>query len=788
MTLRGARVLDLSTEIAGPYCTKLLADAGADVVKVEPREGDPLRTWTSAGPGTAVGTGVLFDFLNTSKRSILKSDGDLDALAAAADIVVVDGPLPFPRLPHQVVVSLSPFGLAGPWADRPATEFTLQAWCGSTGNRGLPQRDPVYAGGRLGEWIGGAYAAAAAASFHHGARVTGAGTHLDVSLFECMCLTMNTYATIFASFLNWREPPPGPVRTIETPSIEPTEDGYVGFCTITAQQFQDFLVLIERPDLLADTDLATAAGRSRRLDEVLGIIRPWTSARQTEDIIKRASELRIPIAPIGNGAAVTGFDHFTVRGVFVPSPGADHLQPRIPYRIHGTAEPGFRAAPALGADSGHVNWSRRAAPVPEGPPAGGRVPLPLAGLRVIDFTAFWAGPAATHFLAAMGADVIKIESIQRPDGMRFTSTAPPKVDRWWEWCPVFHGANGGKRSVTLDLSRPAGLDLVKRLIAGADAVTENFSPRVMENFGLGWEVVHEVNPAAVMVRMPAFGLDGPWRDRTGFAQNMEQVSGLAWVTGYQDGAPIIPRGACDPLAGMHVVVALLAALDERERSGEGSLVESTAVEVALNVAAEQVLEYGAYHRLIGRNGNRGPVAAPQGVYASQTAEEWIALATETDAQWQALAGVLDATGVLADGNLTGRADLAAAAGRHAAHDELDRVITQWCAARPQSEAVAALLDAGVPAAPAINPKDIAFNPQLGARAFFEPIDHPVTGHHDLPGFPFRAAGHDKGWLRSPPPTLGEHNEEVLGGLLGLDAETLAALAAEGVIGTRPIGL
>src|SRR5579871_6575194 len=191
MTLRGARVLDLSTDIAGPYCTKVLADAGADVVKAEPPDGDPLRTWTSDGPGTAPGIGVLFAYLNASKRSILTTDPELPDLAAAADIVVVDGPLRFPRRPHQVAVSISPFGLTGPWAGRPATEFTLQAWCGSTGNRGLPQRDPLYAGGRLGEWIAGAYAAAAAASFHRGATTTGSGTHVDLSLFECMCLTMN---------------------------------------------------------------------------------------------------------------------------------------------------------------------------------------------------------------------------------------------------------------------------------------------------------------------------------------------------------------------------------------------------------------------------------------------------------------------------------------------------------------------------------------------------------------------------------------------------------------------
>src|SRR5262249_12681208 len=146
---------------------------------------------------------------------------------------------------------------------------------------------------------------------------------------------------------------------------------------------------------------------------------------------------------------------------------------------------------------------------------------PLSGLRIIDFTAFWAGPFVTWYLAAMGADVIKIESIQRPDGMRFQSVRPPTSERWWEWGALFHTVNLGKRGITLDLSRPAGVALVKRLIAIADAAVENFSPRVMDNLGLRYEELAALNPRLIMVRMPAFGLDGPWRDRVGFAQTME---------------------------------------------------------------------------------------------------------------------------------------------------------------------------------------------------------------------------------------------------------------------------
>ena len=763
--LSGVRVAECTTGIAGPYCGKLLADAGADVVKVEPAGGDPLRRWVASGHSLGPDTdGPLFRFLNQSKRSTVAGD-EGDRVVAAADIVLVDGPPRHDRRPGQVVVSISPFGLTGPWADRPATEFTLQAWCGSTGNRGMPEDPPLAAGGRLGEWIGGSYAAVAALAAYRVARATGAADHVDLALLDCMCLTMNTYTTLFAQFLGWKPMPPGPVRTIETPSIEPTTDGYVGFCTITAQQFQDFLVLIDRPDLLDDHELATAIGRSKRLHEVLDIIHAWTTKHDTAEIIDLASLMRIPVAPIGNGESLLAMDHFAERGTFVDSEDGTFRHPRVPYRVSGLAARPFGPAPALGAHGGTVDWVTSSGPAGDEPESHA---LPLAGVRVVDFTAFWAGPAATMMLASLGADVVKVESAQRPDGMRFATTSSPKVPQWWEYGPVYHGANVNKRAVTLDMTRPDGVALAKRLIAGADAVIENFSPRVMENFGLTWDEVHRINQRVVMVRMPAFGLDGPWRDRTGFAQTMEQISGMAWVTGRRDGPPLIPRGACDPLAGMHAVFALIGALEQRERDGEGRLIEVTLVEAALNAAAEQVIEWSAFGELISRDTNRGPFARPQGVYPCAGDEQWLALAVATDEQWAACSRVMGLDPAL-------RAD----------HDAADSAIGGWCATSEVEAAVDELLTAGVPAAVVVVPRDIAFNPQLQARGFFEPVEHPVLGRIDVPAPPFRFASRvatGEPWLRRAAPVLGQHNDEVLAVELGLDADELARLRADGIIG------
>ena len=825
--LTAVRVLDLSTEIAGPYCTKLLADAGADVLKVELPEGDPLRRWTASGTQLpANDDGVLFRFLNTSKRSAVvdyttaAGRAQLLALAADADLMIESmEPGRIEALgfaadtlqehnPALSLVSISPFGRGGPWSQRSATEFTLQAWCGSTAARGTPDQPPIAAGGRLGEWLGGAYAAVAALTAYHGARRSGRGEHVDLSLFEVMALTMAPNTSVWESLAGQ---PSQFSRTLEIPSIVRARDGYVGFCTITGQQWRDFLVLIERPDRVDDPLLAKWDERVRRCDEVTRMVEAWTMQRSVAEIIERAAALRVPVGAIGTGETVPQFDHFVARGAFMQHPGADFVQPRPPYGMSAATLRPLSPAPKLGEhacawqsldtrpektgatrDERSRGSAAEFSPFPpssrpsSGPPFDGaqdrRIEGPLAGLRVIDFTAFWAGPFVTQYLAAMGADVIKIESIQRPDGMRFQSVKPPTEDQWWEWSALFQTVNLGKRGITLDLSRPAGVDIAKRLLAVSDAAVENFSPRVMDNLGLVYEELATTNPRLIMVRMPAFGLDGPWRDRVGFAQTMEQISGMAWLTGFADGPPIIPRGPCDPLAGLHALVALLVALEHRERTGQGQLIESTMVEAALNAAAEIVLEYGAYGARLTRDGNRGPVGAPQNLYACRGTDAWLAVAITTDVQWGALVSALGDPAWARD------AALATAAGRRARHDDINRGLAAWCAQQDVASAAETLLSRGIPAAPVTAAARLEKNPHLRARGFFQRVAHPIVGQHAHPTVPLRLGSEHARWFARPAPALGQHTDEVLRALLGLADTEIAQLRADRIIGDRPVGL
>ncbi|OBH67330.1 acyl-CoA hydratase [Mycobacterium mantenii] len=767
------RVLELCNGLAVSYCGKMFADAGADVVKVESPQGDSLRGWSAGGP-----PGALFGYLAAGKKSVVnRGQAEITALLAGADLVLTDltdgwtlDDITTHTAASAVVVAVTPFGTTGPYVDDQvvANEFILQALCGSIAGRGWPDDEPVQAGGRLGEWLAGTFAAAAAAAATRHAGRSGRGQVIDVSTYEAMAIAMGGLSAMSASVLGadslLYE------RSLELPSIVPTADGMVGFCTITAQQFQDFLVMIERPDLVDDAELASFAGRVERRDEFLGMLTEWTGCRTTQEIVDLAVAFRIPVAPIATPEMLPNIDHFVDRGVFVES-RTGVLAPRVPYRSDAitTAAPG--EPPVLGADNGRVQWPVR----PEPPRGDDADTLPLSDVRVTDFTAFWAGPVATQLLGALGADVIKIEGVRRPDGMRFAAGRPPDWDQWWEWGAVFLCSNNNKRGVSIELGTDAGRELALELIAASDLVVENFSPRVMANFGLEFDAVRAANPRAILVRMPAFGLDGPWRDRVGFAQTMEQATGMAWMTGHADGPPVIPRGVCDPIAGLHAAFAAIAALVIRDRRGAGMQVESTMVEAALNVAAEMLVEYSRNGIAMHRNGNRGPGAAPQGVYRCRGDDEWVALAAMDDAARVSLAGLLGRPGL----DETGWAEWG---------DDVDKLISDWAALHSAAEAVDALRAAGVAAARVTPAADLLTDPQLRARGFWETVDHPVTGSFLCTGMPFVFLGMPRRWIRRVAPLYGQHTGEVLTNVLGHSQDDLAELRESGTISDRPAGL
>lgn len=786
--LADLRVVEISDRIAGSYCGKLLVDAGAQVCKFEPPQGDWLRRYSATcapvpdGPGGPCSP--LYRYLNAGKRSMTLAPDEstrMSAALAGADVVVVTagreraGALGIdPRRllaesPRSIVVTISDFGWDGPFADRAASEFTLQAWSGSPGFRGDPAGPPIAIGGDLGEYMGGVYAAFGALAVRRRVENGGPGEHLDLSMLEAIT-AMQSSEWLHSALL--RVPPVR--RTLEVPSIEPAKDGYVGISMVTGQQWLDFCAMVGCPQLEEIEQLRFQIGRWQYRDLIREQIRPWLAERTVEEIVELGQLFRLPIAALGNGSTIRDTEYARQRGAFIRNPAGFH-QPRAPWLMSRCAPvPPGETVPA-GANDDEL-WEPRTfdgEPLQRG--------LPLSGVRIIDLTAFWAGPAATHLLAAFGADVVKVESIQRPDGIRYSGGMRTDVDDWWEYGWVFHAMNTNKRSVTLDLSSDAGRALFTRLVSDADVVIENFSPRVMDQFGLTADVLLRANPGLVVARMPAFGLDGPWRDRVGFAPTMEQIAGLAWVTGVPEAPPVAPRGACDPLAGVHAAFAVLAALSFAERTGTGQLVELPMLETVLNATAIQAIESEVFGETLGRRGNRGHCDVIQNLYRCAGEDDWIAVTVRDDRQWRALVELMGRPGWCDDG-------LATVAGRRERADDIDRRLADWFAGQPRDPAVERLAAAGIPAAPVVSPSLVTDNPQLRARGFFEALHHASTGTNLYPSPPFAALAGQEAWLLRPPPRLGEHNEEVLRDRCGLTGDDVSRLADAGVIGTRPRGL
>jgi crotonobetainyl-CoA:carnitine CoA-transferase CaiB-like acyl-CoA transferase len=793
--LAGLRVVDLSAGIAGAYCTKLLVDAGADVVIVESPGGHPLRA--------RGGSGALFGFLHTGKRSVIAEVGEphlgapAAGLVAGADVVVVDAAPPDRTAaslalahPELIVVSLSPFGLEGPWSERVSSDLILQALCSSIAGRGERHGSPVSAGGELIQWASGTAAAVATLVALRRRDRTGLGELIDLAALEVAITIFNGFRAVSGQLVPAGPPPH---QVVEVPSVEPAQDGWVGFATLSADQFAGFAAMIERPEWAQDPEISRIDVRIDRAAEIRRDIAVWTTRHTVEDIMERAAARRVPSAPLGDGATTPRLAHLVERGAFVTHPGSDYVQPRVPYRLGRTPQPPLRLAPQLGSDNAGAlatPWGPRPSPghsaSPEpgagtGRPAAGESPegdeadLPLRGIRVFDLTSFWAGPYASQILGFFGAEVLKVESIQRPDGTRMATSYGIRGDLVWERAPLFQAVNTGKRAVTLDLGDRRGQELGRRLLARCDVLVENYSPRVVERFGL----LDADRSDLITLRMPAWGLTGPWRDRPGFAQTMEQAAGLASVTGFPDGPPLIPRGPCDPIGALHAAFAVLAAIRDRDRTGLGQLVEVPLVETALNVAAEQFVEYGASGTLLGRHGNAHPQAAPHGVYRT-TGDAWVAIAVVDDHQWSRLVDVVGRDEWRHD------AALATSEGRVAARERLDGELAQWCATRSAGEVVEALWPIGVPAAPLVAPHEVVSLPQTESRGFFETVTHPVIGALRLPAFPARLSSRTLPYHRGHAPLLGQDNYELLGGWLGLDDAELATLEDDGVIGTRPL--
>jgi crotonobetainyl-CoA:carnitine CoA-transferase CaiB-like acyl-CoA transferase len=403
----------------------------------------------------------------------------------------------------------------------------------------------------------------------------------------------------------------------------------------------------------------------------------------------------------------------------------------------------------------------------------------LGGIRIIDLTMGWAGPLATRNLADMGADVIKVESCERFDWWRSWEATPEWIaNDGAEKSVQFNMVNRNKRGITLDLEHPEGRRLLLDLVATANAVVENYSGGVLPKLDLGFEVFRSVREDVILLSMPAFGSTGPWRMFRAYGSTVEQSSGLPHLHGYAEDPPTMVHVAYgDAVGGLNGAAALLTALRHQRRTGEGQFVDLSQAESLFPLAAHGILEYAATGAPPPRQANRSRTCAPHGVYPCAPTEDepdsWLVLQVQTEDQWQSLVSRVPAL-----------SDFGGLEDRLARVDALDAAIAAWTRALTASSLMLELQGLGVPAAATRAMANVLREPQLQARRYWQWLDRPVVGNQPNPAAPFRLDSEPIP-IRAPAPTLGQHNREVLGDILGLDDDALASLEAQGVIGTRP---
>ncbi len=757
------RVLDLTDE-RGNFAGFLLAQLGAEVVLVEPAGGCATRRfdrWHAA--------------YNRGKRSVVAADAtEVAALAATADVVIDCGAFPGVDLaalraanPQLVTVSISAYGDDGPKARWPASDLTIAAAGGQLVLTGDADRPPV----RISipqSWLHGAAEAANAALIALADRaVTGLGQHASVSCQQAMmqCTQMSMLASLVGAPL-YRRCSGGIRIGPYTPQfVYPALDGNVSITFLFGSMIGPFTQRLMQwvheeghcSEEVRDLDWVNFFNLlfSGQLDptvlaNAVASVGALTATRTKAELAAEAKQRRLLLAPVATLADVVESPQFAARdywdvvdGVRYPGPFAK-----------ASASPLRRLdpPPMLGEANGSLPERPEAASTKPDTPAavdGNGQRRPLEGLKVLDLTWAIAGPMATRDLADWGATVVRIESERRPDVIRnagpFLAGTPAGIEDTAQW----HHPNAGKLSLTLHLATEEGREVFRDLVRWADVVIEAFSPKAMRNWGLGYEELRAINPSIVMVSTCLMGQSGPEADFAGFGNLAGAIAGFYDVTGWADRPPAGPFLAYTDYTSPRLTVAvLLAALDHRRRTGEGQYIDFSQAEAGLHFLAPGLIAYSRDGEIVTRRGNDDDELHPHGVFPCAGDDRWIALSCATDAARAALA------------DLTGGLD--------------EATIATWTASQEPEALQERLVALGIAAHQVQNAPECAADPQLAHRRHFQRVPHPIHGEVWVEG-PHVVLSRSPGGPAWGGPTMGQHNDEVLRGILGYDDDRVTEL-------------
>jgi crotonobetainyl-CoA:carnitine CoA-transferase CaiB-like acyl-CoA transferase len=750
LPLDGIRVLELCGP-AGSYGGRLLADAGADVVKVELPAGDELRRQGPfAGRRSDREPSLTFAYFHANKRGIVldyrspDAAGALAELGAQADVVLLTPPVTgFDADSRQlswaagnaIVCSITPFGITGPYRTWRATHLTSCALGGAMSQYGPPEGPPLVMPGRQHYAHVGTHAAIAVLAALR-ARSAAGGQFIDISAHEVLGASvyeLHRY-TNFQDIMRRRAGAAG------VGGMWPCRDGLIEFSVSTDKHWAGLLQLLGRPPQLSDPALADPAVRQERAGEIMAVAGPAILGMGREDFVARAQQLGVPCSLINTVGQFAHDRQPRSRGFFVHMPLAGLGEFDVPGQPFLSSQPLLaqyrRPAPRLGEhDPAAIASEWRSAERPQSPAA-----RPLSGIKVISFGMVIAGAVCATMLAELGADVIKVESPAMPDSVRRIRMADPAVHEpsGAPTSAMFASYNRSVRSLALDMKQPESVDLVLRLARQADVVIENFSPGVVERWGLGYDKIAAVNPQIVMLSQTGFGQTGPRSHYLAYASTVFSFVGLTQIWGQSHPT------AHDYPSAAHGLFAILAALAARDRTGLGIHIDQAQIEVAGAIMGPMLLDY-----LV--NGHEPGEDPPPGLVVPCLGDDgWLAVEPEDEGDWQQLATMVGAAG----------------SGDHAAVGEALRA---WAGTLTPQQAMRMLQKAGLAAGAVQNTEDLTRDPQHRERHFLQEINHPDLGVAECAGPPHRLSK-TPATIKRRTPRLGEHTTEILTEWLGMAPE------------------
>ncbi len=838
--LSDLRVIDLTHGIAGPYSTKLLADFGADVIKIErPGAGDFART-LGPFPGDLPHPekSGLFLFLNTNKRSVVldlmtpQGVQVIKDLVRDADILVESfKPGVMERLglgyqtlskinPDLVVTSLSNFGQTGPYRDYLASELTLFAMGGRMNSTGLPDRYPLKLMGNHVQFQAGNVAAMATMFAWYAQTYRGlGGQQVDIAIFETQLGSINFRMSnlLMYQYTGERMRRLGGVAGGYPSGYYPCLDGYA-LVAGGGERWRNTAAMLGMPELADDPRFAPPQGQMSlegREEFETTIWLPWLMERTKLEVTEACQSHGIYAGAVnGIDEAVGNNPHMEARDYFEDIdhpvagrfryPGSPISTPKGWWRIH-------QPAPLLGQHTQEVlkrGWTSprqetrhltnqrpgtgSRAPIDAGRGGDSHAPhLPLQGIRVLDITVMWAGPYATMFLGDMGAEVIRVESLNVFPPGRGTAARPTKESqarsslsypnrdpgtRAWNRAVLFNVHGRNKHSVTADLATPEGKDVFRRLVEASDVFIENNGVGSMARLGLTYDVVSQWNPRLIMISSTGTGQTGPWKNYRGTGAHFEALFGFTSVMGYPDmdadGAP--QSVTADAATGVTVALATMMALHQREKSGKGCYVDISMGELFLPYIGDLVMDYTINGRVAPRLGNRD-LHLVQGAYQCAGDDEWLAISIGAMRQWHALCRVMGRPELIEDERFADWQRL------QAHHDDVDQVLGEWTRDNDNTQLFHRLQQAGVPAGPVMHEPMAYADPHVKARGFFVPVTQVDSGSHLYPGSTFKMSKVPF-VVRKPPVRLGEDNDYVYRKVLKLSEAEYDHLKALGQIG------